>query len=135
MVGTRKPLVPECRDKKSRALAREARITAHHAFRRVFKGHTNPMTPSVHDYATVARGGLYVELSRGDGLKWGSEIWGVTVLSAKEPGDSELQHALSRPFPTQALALAYILALQRWQPGDPPEKFLPRGVDTGPMGL
>ncbi len=76
--------------------------TAREAFRAAFNGFPNVMTPTPVAYGRRRK--CFWELSRGEGMRRGSELWGVTVLNP----DGTPDHDRSRAFATAAAARAYI---------------------------
>lgn len=81
-------------------------MTPHEAFQKVFKGQRNIMTPNV--IACEQRGKHYVELSTGEGIQHGTQIYGVTVIMRET-----LEHAqdLSKCFHSLHEASQYMDSL------------------------
>jgi hypothetical protein len=76
----------------------------------------NLMSPRIHARRMIAAGRLAVELASGDGIFRGTEIWGVTVLLARNVHE---RHDLSQSFGSRAEAEAYIETLRDWrEPGE-----------------
>lgn len=83
-------------------------------FRKRYGASPNVMTPRLWDRRMVAAGRLAVELSEGDGFKPGDQLWGVTVLIAKDVRDPR-GHDLSQAFTNRRDAEAYIESLRAWR--------------------
>lgn len=83
-------------------------------FRKRYNGHPNVMTPRIHARRMVATGRLAVELSEGDGMVPGAEMWAVTVLVAADP-HADVGHHLSQCFSTRREAEDYIETLRDWR--------------------
>lgn len=81
-------------------------------FRERYGSAPNVMSPRIHARRMIAAGRLAVELSSGDGIFPGTEIWGVTVLSA---ADIRADLDLSQSFGSRAEAEAYIESLRSWR--------------------
>lgn len=84
-------------------------------FRKRYNGHNNVMTPHIYARRMIGGGTLAVELSNGEGLKAGEEMWAVTVLLAADVHDP-IGHELSECFASRDDAEAHIETLRAWRP-------------------